>query len=128
MNSLIFALLPSNPSARTSLALLLMAANFSACVHSSRYRSRAPYLAHPRRIRRSYDGSSIPLLSLIYRSSIAHLGCSWLFFFLLFLSTSLGRSSWLIYRSSIAHLRGHRLVGVQPLSSTDGLWLVALCR
>ena len=33
------------------------------------------------------------LLSLIYRSSIAQLGSSWLFFFRLFLSISLGRSS-----------------------------------
>jgi hypothetical protein len=68
----------------------------------------APYLAHPRRVRRASNGSSMALLWLI----LAHLGSSWLFFFWLFLSTSLGRSSWLIYRSSIAHLRG--LVGVQP--------------
>ena len=48
------------------------------------------------------------LLSLIYRSSIAQLGSSWLFFFRLFLSISLCRSSIahlsLIYRSSIAQL------------------------
>jgi hypothetical protein len=110
-----------------------MAANFSACVHSSRYHSigrGVPYLAHPRRVRRSSDGSSMAHLSLIYRSSVAQLGSSWLFFFRLFLSISLGlfffrlflsislgRSSWLIYRSAIAHLRGHRLVGVLPYSA-----------
>jgi hypothetical protein len=43
-------------------------------------------------------------LSLIYRSSIAQLGSSWLFFFRLFLSISLVAHLSLIYRSAIAQL------------------------
>jgi hypothetical protein len=94
---LILALLPSNPSARIILALLLMVANFSACVHSSRYRSRCTVSCSP-------QTSPVLIQWLIYGSSMAHLGSSWLIVALLLSALLIHLLRALIYCSSIAHL------------------------
>jgi hypothetical protein len=90
----------------------------------------APYLAHPRRVRRSSNGSSIAHQTLIKRSN-AHQTLIYrsagLFVALLLSALPIHLPRALIYRSSIAHLRGHRLVGSLPYSALTAFGR-ALCR